>query len=132
MRGEWLRMGDHGRLDEAGRLTLVGRSDDGWVRGGYNVHPYPVEQVLRTHPGVADVAVVARPDSVMGQVGVAVVVAAGDPDGLTDALLAHAGERLARHEIPADLVLVEELPLTTLHKVDRVALRARVERRPAG
>jgi len=126
LRGEWLAMDDHGRLDEQGHLTLVGRVDDGWVRGGYNVHPLPIEQALRTHPAVADVAVVARPDPVMGQVGVAVVVPAAGHADVAPALLDHARQRLAKHEVPVEVVEVDALPLTSLHKVDRRALRDHV------
>ncbi|MDX1510977.1 MAG: fatty acid--CoA ligase family protein, partial [Nitriliruptorales bacterium] len=126
LRGEWLAMGDIGRLDESGHLTLVGRVDDGWVRGGYNVHPHPIEQALRTHSGVSDVAVVARPDPVMGQVGVAVVVPAVGHADVGPALLDHARARLAKHEVPVEVVEVDALPMTSIHKVDRRALRALV------
>src|SRR5581483_10147782 len=71
----FVRTGDLGFLDEVGRLHLVGRSSERYVRGGYNVSPVAVEAVLATHPAVREVAVVPAPDDVMGEVGVAVVVA---------------------------------------------------------
>ena len=70
----FVRTGDLGWIDDRGRLRLVGRSKEMYVRGGYNVYPVEVEAVLSTHPGVAAVAVVPRPDDVMGEIGVAVVV----------------------------------------------------------
>src|SRR5690348_15151029 len=66
----FVRTGDLGWLDDRGRLHLVGRSKEMYVRGGYNVYPVEVESVLSTHPKVATVAVVPRPDDVMGEIGV--------------------------------------------------------------
>ena len=70
----FVRTGDLGWVDDRGRLRLVGRSKEMYVRGGYNVYPVEVEGVLSTHPDVAAVAVVPRADDVMGEIGVAVVV----------------------------------------------------------
>ena len=78
LRDGWLHTGDLGMADEEGRLRLVGRSSEMFIRGGYNVFPQEVEAVLGTHPDVAAAVVVPRPDPVMGEVGVAMVVAA-DP-----------------------------------------------------
>ena len=69
-----VRTGDLGYVDERGRLHLSGRTKEMYVRGGYNVYPLEVENVLADHPGVAHVAVVPRLDPVMGEIGVAVVV----------------------------------------------------------
>ena len=116
----WLHTGDLGRIDGAGCLVLAGRKKEMFIRGGYNVFPMEVEGVLADHPGVADVAVVPAPDDVMGEVGVAVVVPA-DPAAppTLDDLRAHAGERLAHHKQPERLLLVDELPLTAMQKLDR-------------
>ena len=102
-----------------------------YVRGGYNVHPMEVEAVLAAHPAVRDVAVVARSDDVMGEVGVAFVapVAALEPPTL-DELRAFAGEQLAHHKLPEGLVVVDELPLTPMEKVDKRALQARLDELP--
>ncbi len=126
LRDGWVRMGDLGLIDDAGCLRLVGRRDDVYIRGGYNVHPATVEAALSAHPGVLDVAVVPRPDELMGQVGVAVVVPRdpSDPPTLDD-LRTHARPLLARHELPEALELAADLPRTSLHKLDRRALAAR-------
>ncbi|GAA2019545.1 class I adenylate-forming enzyme family protein [Catenulispora yoronensis] len=123
----WLRTGDLGLLDDVGCLRLAGRRDDMYIRGGYNVHPQEVEAVLQEYAGVGEVAVVPRPDAVMGQVGVAFVVPA-DPDAppTLEELRLFAGPRLAKHKLPEDLRLVPSLPLTSGQKVDRSALRKRV------
>ncbi|MGH9187998.1 MAG: class I adenylate-forming enzyme family protein, partial [Acidimicrobiales bacterium] len=68
----FVRTGDLGWIDQAGRLRLVGRTKDMYIRGGYNVFPMEVEGVLARHPSDVDIAVVPRHDQVMGQVGVAV------------------------------------------------------------
>jgi acyl-CoA synthetase (AMP-forming)/AMP-acid ligase II len=97
------------------------------VRGGYNVYPLEVEGVLAGHPAIAAVAVVARPDAVMGEKGVAVVVPRDPrhrPD--LDELRAFAAPRLAAYKLPEELRVVDELPLTAMEKVDRRALTALV------
>ncbi len=70
----WLRTGDLARIDASGCVVLCGRRTDMYIRGGYNVFPSEVEAALADHPGVAQVAVVPRPDEVMGEIGVALVV----------------------------------------------------------
>ncbi len=118
-----VRTGDLGWVDDHGRLRLVGRSKEMYVRGGYNVYPAEVEAVLAAHPAVADVAVSSRTDPVMGEVGVAVVVARPDqPPPTLEDLRAHAGPHLARHKLPEDLLAVDALPLTAMEKLDRAAL----------
>jgi acyl-CoA synthetase (AMP-forming)/AMP-acid ligase II len=118
-----VRTGDLGWVDEEGRLRLVGRSKEMYVRGGYNVYPVEVEAVLSSHPEVGAVAVAPRRDPVMGEVGVAVVVPR-DPAAppTLDALRAHGRERLAAYKLPEAIVVVAALPLTAGEKVDRRAL----------
>ena len=123
----WLRTGDLAEIDATGLVRLSGRATDMYIRGGYNVHPSEVEAVLLEHPGVAQVAVVARPDEVMGEVGVAVVVPRdpASPPSLHD-LRAHAAPRLAAYKLPEALVVRAELPLTSMDKLDRRSLAAEV------
>ena len=118
-----VRTGDLGWIDDQGRLRLAGRNRERYVRGGYNVHPMEVEGVLADHPDVASVAIVAREDPVMGEVGVAVIVpkvGSATPD--LNQLRAFGGDRLARYKLPDELVVVSALPLTPGEKVDRRAL----------
>ena len=118
-----VRTGDLGYLDERGRLHLSGRAKEMYVRGGYNVFPLEVESVLEDHPQVAHVAVAPRPDPVMGEIGVAVVVARHGRDAPSlEALRQFARPRLAAHKLPEALVVVGELPRTAMEKVDRRAL----------
>ena len=123
LRGGWLHTGDLGWIDERGLLRLGGRAKEMFVRGGYNVYPLEVEAVLAAHPAIADVAVVPRPDAVMGEIGVAVVVmAAGARPPTLDDLRAFASTRLAGYKLPEAIRPVAELPLTAMQKVDRRAL----------
>jgi acyl-CoA synthetase (AMP-forming)/AMP-acid ligase II len=116
----WLRTGDLGEIGDDGRLRLIGRTTDMYIRGGYNVHPQEVEAVLLEHPSVADVAVAARADEVMGEVGVAfVVVTRGAVAPTAAELRTFAGQRLASYKLPDDVVVVDALPLTSMDKLDR-------------
>ncbi|MCU1356366.1 MAG: AMP-dependent synthetase and ligase [Acidimicrobiales bacterium] len=129
--GGWLRTGDLGRLDDTGCLTLAGRSGDLFIRGGYNVHPAEVAGVLGQHPAVADVTVVSRPHDVLGEIGVAVVVPVDPaaPPTLED-LRRHASATLSHHKLPEALIVVDDLPLTAMQKVDRRALARLVAQGP--
>ncbi len=119
----FVRTGDLGWVDDQGRLRLVGRSKEMYVRGGYNVYPVEVEAVLSAHPGVSAVAVVPRADGVMGELGVAAVVPR-DPAAppTLDELRAFAREKLATYKLPEALTIVDALPLTPMEKIDRTAL----------
>jgi len=118
-----VRTGDLGYVDELGRLHLVGRSKEMYVRGGYNVFPLEVEDVLSDHPDVAHVAIAPRSDPVMGEIGVAVVVVrAGATAPSLDGLRAHGRSRLAAHKLPEALLLTDELPRTAMEKIDRQGL----------
>ncbi|MFN2545763.1 MAG: class I adenylate-forming enzyme family protein [Actinomycetota bacterium] len=116
----WLRTGDVGAVDERGLLRLVGRSKEMFIRGGYNVYPTEVESVLTSHPAVADLAIVPRPDDVMGEIGVAVVVPR-DPDHppALEGLRSFGADRLAKHKLPEAVRIVDTIPLTSMHKIDR-------------
>jgi acyl-CoA synthetase (AMP-forming)/AMP-acid ligase II len=127
----WLRTGDLGRIDEAGCLVLAGRHGEMYIRGGYNVFPQEVAAVLADDPAVADVAIVPRPDPVLGEVGVAVVVPADPARPPTlEALRRRAAERLSHHKLPEGLVVVDDLPLTAMQKVDRRRLTRLVAEAP--
>jgi O-succinylbenzoic acid--CoA ligase len=111
LRDGWLRTGDLGRIEEGGRLVVLGRADDLVISGGVNVHPDEVEAVLAAHPRVAEAAVAGRPDPEWGQRVAAFVVPRdpADPPTLAE-LRAFTRERLAAAKAPRELVLVEALP----------------------
>ncbi len=125
----WLTTGDFGFLDDDGRLHLVGRANELYIRGGYNVYPAEVEGVLGDHPDVDQVAVVGVPDPVLGEIGVAFVVPAPgvdpDPDALLADLRGRARATLADYKAPDRVVVLDHLPLTSMMKVDKRALADR-------
>jgi malonyl-CoA/methylmalonyl-CoA synthetase len=119
----WFRTGDLGRADPDGYLRIVGRSKELIITGGFNVYPRDVEEVLRGHPEVVDVAVVGVPDPEWGERVVACVVAAeGASDAAVGTLLAWAADRLAPYKRPREVRFVDELPRNAMGKVIRAAL----------
>jgi acyl-CoA synthetase (AMP-forming)/AMP-acid ligase II len=122
---DWLRTGDLGLVDDRGLLRLAGRGTEMFIRGGYNVYPAEVERELADHPAIAEVVVVPRPDEVMGELGVAVVVPTdpAQPPGLAE-LRSFLEPRLARYKLPEAIRIVDELPLTPMQKIDRRGLAA--------
>lgn len=116
----WLLTGDLGRLDAAGRLTILGRADDVLVSGGENVHPLEVESCLAACPGVVDVAVTAMLDPVWGDALVALVVGTADIETVRDWSRCH----LASGQRPRRVLRVVRLPRNAMGKLERAALRA--------
>jgi O-succinylbenzoic acid--CoA ligase len=128
-----IRTGDLGRLDAEGRLYVIDRRTDRIVRGGENISPAEVEAVLGEHAFVADAAVVARPDPVLGQVPVAAIVARpGAADPGDEAILRSCRASLAGFKVPAAIVRLDALPHTTGGKLRHDAVRALVDGAPAG
>jgi fatty-acyl-CoA synthase len=128
LRGGWFHTGDLGRLDERGLLYITGRESDMYISGGSNVYPREVEEVLLTHPDVAEVAVLGVPDAKWGEVGVAVVVASR-PGLHADELLAHLEGRCAKYRWPRQFFFWDELPKSGYGKVTKKEIRARLEER---
>ncbi|WP_230687268.1 type I polyketide synthase, partial [Catellatospora vulcania] len=127
LRDGWYRTGDLARRDEAGYFTITGRIKELIIRGGENIHPAEVEEVLRSVPGVADVAVAGRPHDVLGEVPVAYVVPG--PGGVDAALLFETcRERLSYFKIPEELYEIARVPRTASGKVKRLALLDRPAR----
>uniref|UniRef100_UPI00397C9BD5 beta-ketoacyl synthase N-terminal-like domain-containing protein n=1 Tax=Amycolatopsis sp. cmx-8-4 TaxID=2790947 RepID=UPI00397C9BD5 len=119
--GGWYHTGDLARRDDAGYFTISGRIKDLIIRGGENIHPGEVEDVLRSVPGVADVAVAGKAHDVLGEVPVAFVVPG--PEGLdTDALFAACRERLAYFKVPEEIYEIAVVPRTRSGKTIRHAL----------
>jgi len=119
----WFRTGDVGRVDERGYVTIVGRSKDLIISGGYNVYPAEIEGYLNELPGVAESAVVGVPHPDFGEVGVAVVVARPGAQPQGEALLAALKAQLANFKIPKGCFVVKELPRNTMGKVQKNLLR---------
>ena len=129
---DWLRTGDLGRVDEDGYLYFVDRAKDIIKRSGENVSASEVERVLSEFPGVAEAAVVGRPDPIRDEAVVAFVVpAAGAADGFDVGTLdAHCRAQLARFKVPEEYVVVDALPKTSIGKIEKKTLRERLGREP--
>ena len=126
LRDGWFHTGDVGHLDEDGYLFVVDRMKDIIIRGGFNVYPRDVEEVLIAHPAVAVCAVVGRPDEQSGEEVVAFVQLNAGASATPEDLIAYAREHLSAVKYPREVHLVEQLPLTSIGKLDRKALRTRL------
>jgi len=120
----WFKTGDVGKTDERGYVSIVGRSKDLIISGGYNVYPAEVEAAINDLPGVAESAVVGVPHPDFGEVGVAVVVAQAGARLDPEAILAQLKTQLANYKIPKRCVIAPELPRNTMGKVQKNLLRA--------
>ena len=128
LRGGWFHTGDLGRVDERGLLYITGRESDMYISGGSNVYPREVEEVLLTHPAVAEVAVLGVPDAKWGEVGVAVVVL--KPGAVLDggeALLHHLEGRCAKYRWPRRVVFWDALPKSGYGKIAKKDVRHLLE-----
>jgi malonyl-CoA/methylmalonyl-CoA synthetase len=117
----WFRTGDIGALDDDGYLRIVGRSKELIITGGYNVYPREVEEALRDHPAVVEVAVAGIPDATWGESVTAWVVGAAPADEAS--ILAFARTRLAPYKCPKSVRFVDALPRNALGKVLKHELR---------
>ncbi|GAB6061512.1 class I adenylate-forming enzyme family protein [Deferrisoma palaeochoriense] len=124
LRGGWFHTGDLARVDDAGYWHLAGRAKEMYISGGENVYPAEVEAVLRSHPAVADAAVVGVPDPVWGEAGRAFVELRPGASVTGEDLLAWCANRLARFKCPREIVFLDALPRTELGKIRKEALQA--------
>ena len=128
----WVNSGDLGRLDADGYLWITGRAKDLVIRGGHNIDPQPIEEILFGHPGVALAAMVGQPDAYAGELPVAYVQAKPGVAVDTNALIDYVRERTPeRAAVPVALHLVDPMPLTGVGKVFKPALRWDAARRVA-
>lgn len=118
----WFHTGDLGRQAADGSWTVVGRSKDMIISGGENIYPAEIENLLATHPEVAECAVVGLPDGVWGEIVAAAIVPrpGAHPDPVD--LSAHLARSLARYKLPRRIEIMDELPRTALGKVQRASL----------
>lgn len=120
----WVNSGDLGRLDEDGYLWITGRAKDTVIRGGHNIDPAPIEEVFFQHPAVALAALVGQPDAYAGELPLAYVQlkpgAKVAPGELEDWVRERTPERAA---VPAQIILIDQMPLTAVGKVFKPQLR---------
>lgn len=121
----FLHTGDLARFDPDGNLVMAGRRKEMYIRGGYNVYPTEVEACLTGHPDVVRAAVVGAPDPVLGEIGVAYVVAGPGTSPTLEALRRWSRAHIADYKAPDRVVVVEALPVTAVGKLDKRALAER-------
>jgi len=119
----WFKTGDVGKIDELGYVTIVGRSKDLIISGGYNVYPAEIEGYINEMPGVAESALVGVPHPDFGEVGVAVVIAKPGARVDGEQIVAQLKSQLANFKIPKRCFVVDELPRNTMGKVQKNLLR---------
>jgi long-chain acyl-CoA synthetase len=122
-RNGWFHTGDLAYRDEDSYFFIVDRKKDLVIRGGYNVYPREIEEVLFDHPGVAAAAVIGKPDEKLGQEVLAFVVAKEGVKLTSDELIAHCKERLAAYKYPREVRVIDELPMGPTGKVLKKELR---------
>ena len=121
----WLRTGDLGVVDDAGRLRIVGRVKDMFIVGGFNAYPAEIENALLRHPAVQQAAVIGIPDQRLGEVGMAFVVVSGGVSG--DDIIGWSRNEMANYKVPRVVEIVDALPLNATGKVMKETLRAQAQ-----
>lgn len=119
----WLHTGDLAKVDEDGFLYIVGRKKDLIIRGGLNIYPRDVEELLAEHPGVAESAVIGVPDERMGEEIVAYVVKRNNSPVTEDELIAFCQSRLAKYKTPRRVIFLDALPRNGVGKVLKTELK---------
>jgi HIP---CoA ligase len=120
----WLHTGDIGLIRSDGNLVVTDRKKDMYSIGGFNAYPAEIEATLAKHPGIAQVAVIGVPDSLMGEVGMAYVIPVAGTTTTSDEIIAWSRERLANYKVPRHVEFVSEFPLNATGKVLKMDLRA--------
>ena len=126
LRDGWFHTGDVGRIDADGYVYILDRLKDVIIRNGFNVYPRDVEDALMRHPAVAVCAVVGRADDESGEEIVAFVQPVPDSTVTAEELIAWSREHMSAVKYPREVRLIDQLPLTSIGKLDRKALRVRL------
>jgi len=132
----WANTGDLGTMDERGNVWIFGRAKDVIIRGGHNIDPQMIEDVLVGHPAVQIAAAVGQPDAAKGEIPIVYVQLKAGATATTEELLARCRERVQeRAAVPVEVIIAAQIPLTAIGKINKPALRAdamlRVARRQA-
>jgi long-chain acyl-CoA synthetase len=123
LRDGWLHSGDLGYMDSDGFYFIVDRAKDLVIRGGYNVYPREIEEVLYAHPAVLEAAVIGKPDDRLGEEVVAVLALRAGFDVSAEEIVAYTRERLAAYKYPREIRFMAELPKGPSGKILKAALR---------
>ena len=127
-RGGWWHTGDLVRCDAEGYYSIVGRKKDMFISGGENIYPAEIENVIVTHPGVLEVAVVPQADPRWGEVGLAVVVPRVPGSLNAEEILAYCADKLAHYKLPRAVYFARSLPRNVMGKVLKAELAKELQR----
>jgi long-chain acyl-CoA synthetase len=119
----WLQTGDLGTMDEQRHFYIVDRKKDLIIRGGQNIYPADVEEILYSHPAVAEAVVIGRPDDVLGEVPEAYVALKPGAPATTEELMSLCKSELAYFKVPKSIHILRELPKGPTGKILRRSLR---------
>ncbi len=123
LRGGWLHTGDLASMDEDGYLYLAGRKKDMIIRGGENIYPVEIENVLHSHPKVQESAVIGVPDEYWGEIVKAVIILKPGQKATAEEIIEYCREKLAGYKKPAIVEFVDSLPKNAMQKVLKNVLR---------
>jgi acyl-CoA synthetase (AMP-forming)/AMP-acid ligase II len=122
-RDGWLMTGDVGYMDHEGFVYLVDRKADMVISGGENIYPREVENALRLHPDVKDVAVIGVPDDYWGEAIKAIIVRHPESRVVPESLIEYCKSHIARYKAPKTIEFADHLPVLASGKIDKVTLR---------
>ena len=120
--------GDLGKLDEHGNLHFIGRKKEVIIRGGFNIYPQEIEELLKKHPKVSEAAVIGLPDEVLGEVVCAVIRLKQGEVSDEQEIKSYIGEQMAKYKVPSHVVFVNELPVTASGKIQKVKLKDQLKK----
>lgn len=120
----WIYTGDLAVMDQEGYVRIVGRQKDMIIRGGFNIYPQEIEDILYSHPSVLEVAIVSIPDEVLGERTYAAIKLLKDNIETEASLKEFLKERIVKYKIPDKIIFVENLPKTTSGKIIKMKLKA--------
>lgn len=122
----WFYTGDLGVMSQDGYIRFVGRKKEMIIRGGYNIYPGEIEEVLYKHPKVLQAAVIGLPDAVMGEIACAVVKLKADEESSNEEILTYVKQHLAEYKVPKQVVFFDQLPATASGKIQKLKLKEEV------
>jgi fatty-acyl-CoA synthase len=125
----WFYTGDLGTLDEHGYLRIVGRKKEMIIRGGYNIYPIEIEDVLYSHQDVLEAAIVGLPDTVLGEISCACIKLKPNAVADQDSLLEFIKQKVANYKAPDKLIIMEDLPMTASGKIRKASLQEQLRER---
>lgn len=119
----WYLTGDLGMIDQHGYLRIVGRQKDLIIRGGFNIYPSEIEDLLYHHPAIMEVALIGLPDRVLGEVTCAVVKRKPDMDLTKEEIISLLKGKVANYKLPDQIVFMDHLPVTASGKIKKIKLK---------